>query len=298
MSTPSQAARSGALVVVEPELGCLRVTGPDRKSWLNGIVSCDVLAVAPGTGAWGLALTKQGKIVSDVAIVADSEALYVSTAPGTAAELAASFDRMLVMEDAELENRSGQLVWVRVHGPKAAELAAGLEAPSGAIDWTRLGGAAIVAPRPRLDEIVGALQRGGAVVGSELDWERLRVERAVPRFGVDYDAKDNPHEASLDQRAVNWSKGCYLGQEVVCMQDMRGKVKRRIAALELELDAPPPRGTAVVSGADTVGEVTSSVASEVAGRPLALARLRVPFDQGGHELSVGDRPARIVDARG
>ena len=80
------------------------------------------------------------------------------------------------------------------------------------------------------------------MIGSEPDWQRLRIERAVPAYGTDYDDRDNPHDASLERRAVSWTKGCYLGQEVVCMQDMRGKLKRRIVTLAFDSRDPPAPG--------------------------------------------------------
>ncbi len=300
MLTANQAAETGVLVVGEPELGCLLATGPDRVSWLNGIVSCDVSRVSAGTGGWGLALTKQGKILSDLVIVAAEDTLYVSTAPGLAPELCATFDRMLVMEDAELSDRSADFAWVHLHGPGAVEvasaLAPGMANAYGALDWTGKGGAAIVVRRAELDTLIQALvERGGerARAGSHEDWERVRIEHAVPRWGVDFDARDNPHEAALDQRAVSWSKGCYLGQEVVCMQDMRGKLKRRVVALALDSEEPPSTGSEVIADGQAVGEITSATRSELSGRAVALARVRTPHDERGRALLVGGVAATV-----
>jgi tRNA-modifying protein YgfZ len=284
---------------VEPELGTLVARGPDRAAWLNGIVSCDVGTVAPGVGAWGLALNKQGKIVSDLAIVAGADALFLATAPGKAAELCAAFDRMLVMEDAELEDASGSFAWLRLHGPRAAEASSAVAprfgAAHGAIDWTGLGGAAIAVARAELEPIVAALLEQTGVSGlraSADDWERLRIARGVPRFGVDFDSRDNPHQASLDQRAISWKKGCYLGQEVVCMQDMRGKVKRRIVVLAVDAETPPAPGTPVSSEGEAVGEITSAAPADGEGA-VALARVRAPFDEPGRALAVDGKSATV-----
>jgi tRNA-modifying protein YgfZ len=287
------------VIVAEPELGCLVARGPDRASWLNGIVSCDLAKVSPGMGAWGLALNKQGKIVSDLAVVADADALFLATAPGKAAELWTAFDRMLVMEDAEIVDDSSRLAWVRAHGPLATAISAAVAhrfgAAHGAIDWTGLGGAAIAVERARLESLLAALTDQAGESGfraSPDDWERLRIARGVPRFGVDFDSRDNPHEASLDQRAISWKKGCYLGQEVVCMQDMRGRVKRRIVLLAVDSESPPAAGTPVSSEGDPVGEVTSA-APDDSGRALALARVRAPFDEPGRVLAVDGRSATV-----
>lgn len=283
----------------EPERGCLVATGPDRVSWLNGIVSADVAKVVPGSGQWALALTKTGKITSELAIIAGSDALYVATSPGTAAELFQAFDRMLVMEDAELFDRSNELAFVFVHGARALELTRDVAARSGAsygaIDWTGLGGAALVVERARLSEAAQALTEDSrATLATPEQWEELRIACGVPRFGVDYDSKDNPHEASLEQRAVSWTKGCYLGQEVVCMQDMRGKVKRRIVRLDVSGTDPFARGASVHSEGQEVGELTSVAVGQ--SGVLALARIRTPFDEPGKPLSVDGRAATVQPA--
>jgi folate-binding protein YgfZ len=292
----SLAARQGALAVVEPELGCLVATGPDRASWLNGIVSSDVLAVTDGRGAWGLALTKQAKILSDLILIAGGETLFIGTSPGTAQGLREAFERMLVMEDAELADRSAELAWVRLHGPRAAEIAASCvpdpACAHGAIDWTGLGGAALVVSRDSLESLIEALRKAGAEIGTPADWERLAIERGVPRFGTDYDSGDNPHEASLDQRAVSWTKGCYLGQEVVCMQDMRGRVKRRVVALLVDGSEPPPIGAGVMVDGQQVGEITSAAYSEAAASSVALARIEARHAEGEPVLFVAGNRAR------
>lgn len=305
-SDASRAARAGALVVEQDERGTLLVSGPDRSSWLNGLLTCDVAELRPGAGAFGLALTKQGKILSDVDVVGGPEAVYLSVAPGTAQSLYTVLDRFLIMEDAELVEVSDRFAWLTLHGPRAAELGA-LAAPlhgahAAAIDWTGLGGAALVVPRADREALLAELVRLGGdalCVASDEQWRALRVERLLPAFGVDYDEHDNPHEASLDHRAVSWTKGCYLGQEVVCMQDMRGKVKRRLAALVLDDgDEGPPSGAAVqaADSGEAVGEVTTGAFSEKLERPVALARLQSAFAESCAALHVAGRTARVIEA--
>ena len=80
----------------------------------------------------------------------------------------------------------------------------------------------------RLDEVARGV---GGALGDDAAWEALRIERAIPRFGVEFDATTYPQEAALEKRAVSFAKGCYLGQEVVCMLEMRGHVKRKLVPL-------------------------------------------------------------------
>lgn len=287
------AARSGALVIEQPDWGTLFVAGPDAQSWLNGLLTCDVKSLTPGAGAWGLALSKQGKIQSELNVVMTDAGLYVSTARGTHAALFENFQNFLIMEDAELDDRTAEFAWLALHGPRALSAARAVSergAHSAAIDWTGLGGAALVAPRAVVPELLAALRDMDAIrLGTREAWERLRIERGVPEYGTDFGPQDNPHEASLERRAVSWTKGCYLGQEVVCMQDMRGRVKRRLVPVKVDGPAPLAVGTPVDSEAGRAGEITSSCPADEAGGSLALARLSTRALEGGSLIAAGRR---------
>jgi folate-binding protein YgfZ len=239
-------ARGTAVLAPGADRDTRVVTGPDRRSWLEGLVTCELKNLQDGAGTWGLVLNRQGKIQSVVWVVASSEALWLSFAPGTGAAMEAELGRMLIMEDAELGAPAEPHTWFGWHGPDAAAQAAHWAARTGGvsapIDFTGLGGAALCVPRAREAAVLDGAR--SALLDAD-DWTRLRLERGLPEFGVDFDGSDRPHEAALDRRAVSWSKGCYLGQEVVCMQDMRGKVKRSVRVFEVDA----PRGAAIAAGA-------------------------------------------------
>lgn len=257
--------------------GTLTVTGPERKSWLQGLVTCELESLVPGQGTWGLALNRLGKIQSVIWVVATDEALWLALAPGTVDAMQTELGRMLIMEDAELEPPAQPRSWFALHGPEAAERARALATAHGGvaapIDWTGLGGAALAAPAERAAAVL--LDCAGHVLTPE-DWTRLRLERGLPEFGVDFDARDRPHEAALDRRAVSWSKGCYLGQEVVCMQDMRGKVKHSLTVLRVaaprdaQLAAP---ARVLAHDGQEFGAVKSVAFSEREAAWLAMTRL-------------------------
>jgi hypothetical protein len=297
-AAPSEWSQAGALLVEEPALGTLVVHGRDRKPWLNGLLTCDVGPLRAEQGVWGLLLTKQGKIASDLNLVEANDVVYMSTAPGRAASLRELLDRHLIMEDAELADQSSELTWVMLHGPDALRVARAGSAAAlgfGAIDWTGIGGAAMVVERARASELVPALVGAGATAATPAAWLELRIRSGLPVYGVDFDERDNPHEASLDRRAVSWTKGCYLGQEVVCMQDMRGKVKRRIVPLFVEGRAPAA-GAAVHApgGGESVGEVTSATSGD--GHALALARLKAAYSEPHARVEIEGRAAEVAAA--
>jgi folate-binding protein YgfZ len=300
VSIASTAARQGALVFERP-FATLVLTGPEGRAWLNGLLTCDVKAVEPGHGAWGLLLTKQGKIIGDLNVVAGGDALYLGVDQRVAGALFETLSQFLIMEDAELAQPTSDFGWLALHGPRGADLASAIVPEGGAwgaIDWTGLGGAAVVAPTAAIPAALEkAAQRRDypVVVGTGSDWQRLRIERAVPVHGTDYDDRDNPHDASLERRAISWTKGCYLGQEVVCMQDMRGKLKRRLVTLALDSKEPPAPGAAVEIDGQNVGEVTSSAFSELLQRPVLLVRINARALESSGPFRVAGQPAERLE---
>jgi folate-binding protein YgfZ len=284
-------ALTESAVVLEPGWGTLRVAGADRATWLNGVVTCDVVGVDRTRGGWGVLLSKQGKIEAELHIASTGDELLVATPPGAAEKLGETFDRYLVMEDAELAEASSDVTWLALHGPRAVDLAKSCASAlaSARLDWTRAGGALLALPLAARAACVESLRAQGAVCVSLDEWEPARIRLGLPRFGVDYDGSDNPHEAGLERRVISWTKGCYLGQEVVCMQDMRGKVKRRLVRLELAAPIAPGVELLASSGEGAgVGVVKSTAGS------FAIASVRAPSYESGSEVVASGAKARVL----
>jgi folate-binding protein YgfZ len=260
----------------------LVVSGPDRKTWLDGLLTCAVTAVTPGKAGYGLLLTKQGKIVSDVFLLDNGSALYVGVAPGRGAAVRELLDRYLVMEDADL-----------AAAPSALGFYASTQgAPAPA---TALASGALAVAGLEVELSVSAEPVPGAGEASALS--ALLAAHGLGVFGVDFGERDNPHEASLDRVAVSWTKGCYLGQEVVCMQDMRGKVKRRLVALAggPELLSPAEASADVLSADGSVAGHVSSVHRAPDGARL-LASLSTSALESHGAFSVRGAPVRVVES--
>jgi folate-binding protein YgfZ len=194
---------------------------------------------------------------------------------------------------------------VKLVGPGSVALAESVStaaAAAGSIGWFGTEGAALVVGRDSVSGVTRErLARAGANARelSPEGWDALRLTHALPAFGKDYGSDDNPHQAALDRRAVSWDKGCYLGQEVVCMQDMRGRLKRRLAVLRVQGGAIPSAGTSVLASdsSDPVGEVRTAARAED-GAALVFAVLRAPyFDAPDRGLSVEGLPAEILAFR-
>jgi tRNA-modifying protein YgfZ len=271
MAEPASAQASQAYPLPRDTL---LVRGPDRKTWLDGLVTSSVPQVEPGKAGYGLLLTKQGKIVTDVFLADDGETLWLGVAAGLGGAVAELLDRYLVMEDAELSRPDEPLQWrLELGAPVDTSVAhgqlklAGLEARLALAREASAG-------RPAAD---------------------LMAEHGLGVFGVDFDDRDNPHEASLDRIAVSWTKGCYLGQEVVCMQDMRGKVKRRLVALDAGpalLAADTPTQDVLLADGSVAGQV-SSVHATPAGTRI-LARISAAVLESSPAFTVRGEPVRLA----
>ena len=235
----------------------LQVRGADRKTWLDGLLTCAVTAVTAGSAAYGLLLTKQGKIVTDAFLADTGSELLLGVAPGRGAAVRELLERYLVMEDAELEQAPTALYW-QLAAAGGADIAI-----TGAVAQAALQLGALTARLTVTTESVPGLA----------DASELLAEHGLGAFGVDFDERSNPHEASLDRIAVSWTKGCYLGQEVVCMQDMRGRVKRRLVALDGSaalLDAPAaPQKDVLGADGSVAGQVSSVHRTPLGARLLA-----------------------------
>jgi folate-binding protein YgfZ len=302
--TPALASSSSVLVVPAEGRAAIKATGKDAVSWLNGLVTCDLAKRAAGDAAYGLLVEKKGRIRVDLFIVPDlssnapspSFALFVPAAKRD--EVMALLDHHLIMEDVELA--AVDLALFLAHGPKAGELAALTEvAPfRGTLDVLGRGGAALAVPlaereRAAVDLAREAGLRGG-VLASDEAWEGVRIEAGVPRFGVEVDDTLYPQEASLEKLAVSFTKGCYLGQEVVYMLENRGHVKRKLVPLDLDGDAPPTAGDAVATPeGEVVGEVRSGTIGPLSGKPVAIAMLKYAQTKPGTALVVGGRAAHV-----
>ncbi len=275
----------------------LVVTGSDRLRWLNGLVTCNLAPLTAGQGAYGLATSKVGRILADVFVVVTDDRLLVGCPADRAAPLREALDGYLIMEDAEIDDVSSAWAWLALHGPdapaRASAVASQLGGHAAPVFVLDAGDAVLLVPSGAVAAAEAALAAAGVPTLSAAAWDERRIALGVARFGVDFDDKTYPQEASLEKRAVSFQKGCYLGQEVICRLEMRGHVHRRLA--RLTLDAPPAPGDAVTSEAgESVGAVTSAT-SLGDGRATALAMVKYAHSEPGTVLQVGGHAARVVD---
>lgn len=248
------------------------VTGPDTIGFLDNLLSQDLSSAQPGDVRRSLLLAPQGKLRALLwALIGDDEVLLV-TDFGVAAQVASDLARFKLRVDAEIGVLGDEVI--DVVGPHAADALerAGLPVPEG---WTRHPGGIVaglpLGSLPRF--VVTGADPAARPVGS-LAMTTVRIEAGEPVFGVDVDDGTIPQETGLVADTVDFTKGCYLGQELVARIDSRGRVNRRLVGVTVSENVLPPVGAEVMAGGDVRGAVSSVGESLELRAPVALAMVR------------------------
>jgi folate-binding protein YgfZ len=295
----------GCGLVDRSERGKLALTGSEAKAFLHGQVTNDVEALEPGSGAYAAILTHKGKMRGDLRILDLGDELLLDTERTALQELFNTIHRFKLAMDVELHKRTVQMGLLSLIGPGARRVA-GAEALPGAehanaraqVDGRDVvlavtdTGIDVFTQADDTDAVRAALEAAGAVAVGEAAAEVLRVERGRPRWGADLDDSVLPQEAGLNERAVSFTKGCYVGQETVARLHYRGKPNRHLRGLRLS--APVEPGTPLALGEREVGRVGTSVVSPVHG-PIALALLRREAEPGATLAAAGGASAAVVE---
>jgi tRNA-modifying protein YgfZ len=275
--------------LVRVDRDVVAVWGPDATTFLQSLLSQDLDPVAVGGTAHALLLEPKGKLVVDLraARVHEDEWWCVCEA-GFGPVLAQGLQRFRIRVKVEIEDRSADVAAVALRGPDAIELHQAVLEPAGSIavrvDWRDEPGIEVLGEPTAIDAVVSQLVSAGAIEITEDAYEALRIEAGIPRQGFDIDETTIAQEAFLERDAVSFTKGCFLGQELVCRIDTRGHVNRLLR--RLRADAPITRGAAVVADGKEVGTVTSAVGS------VALATVRRQVEPGS-VVAAGDTNATV-----
>jgi tRNA-modifying protein YgfZ len=286
-------------LVDRSERGKLALSGPEAKSFLTGQVTNDIEALVPGSGCYAALLTNKGKMLADLRVIDADDELWLDTERVALQPLFDVIRRAMVGWQAELHKRTLQQALLSLIGPRAAEAVGGAIGPEHANRRGELGGAEVLLVATDLGiDVVCATEDVERVRTAlrvpevpEADAEVVRVESGRPRYGVDVDDTTIPQEAGLNERAVSFSKGCYVGQETVARLHYKGKPNRHLRGLRLS--APVPSGTSLLAGEREVGRLGSSVVSPRHG-PIGLALVRREAAPGD-ELTAGPATATVVE---
>jgi folate-binding protein YgfZ len=285
-----RAIAEGAGLVDRSERGKLALCGPDAKAFLAGQVTNDVEALVPGTGLYAALLTPKGKMLGDLRVLDTGDELLLDTERSA---LQAVFDvirRATIGFGVELHKRTLQRGLLSLVGPRAREIAGAADLPRDehAHRGATIGGAEVrvittdvgvdvLCLAEDADRVRDALVEAGAEPVPEQAAEVVRVERGRPRWGAELDETVIPQEAGLNDRAVSFTKGCYVGQETVARLHWKGKPNRHLRGLLLSGAAQS--GAPLLLGDREVGRLGSVADSPVHG-PIALALVRREAEPG------------------
>jgi len=306
------ALRGGRAFVRRTDRGVIRLSGTDRSSWLQGLVTNDVRALAPGHRLYGAWLTPQGRMITDLWIAATDESLLLDVPASLAAGLAARLDSLIFAEDVQVADVSAEMACTHVLGagvPGARVPGAQVLVPD-----DTYGVPALVAygDLDALLEVHGLSSLRGAPWVDLDTFDVLRVEAGVPKFLVDMTEDTIPLEAGIEDRAISFTKGCYVGQEIIVRVTQRGggRVARKLVGLALDAGqrtgtpegsaggSAPASGAPIHVGDRAIGHVTSAAFSPRLGRVIALGYVHRDFVNPGTHVEVLDgaerRPAVVA----
>ena len=302
--------RNKSVSLFERDLGVIELTGPDRVSWLQGMVSNDVARLRVGEGCYAAHLSPQGRVISHMVVLADDDALWLELERDNVVSTIEELDKLLIMEEVEIRNRSDEFSVATLLGSGAESTLATWIGEPPAIQ-TRYGhrglgrsrvvsgdlGYDLIIPSEEMPEVRDRLLDAGAVPGEADLWNRLRIEAGLPVYGVDVDRTTTLSE--LGEKGIDYDKGCYIGQEVVAKIKYIGHVNRRFVGLKLAgASLPAPRSPLRMADKE-IGYVTSATRSVTLDSGIALAFVRHGAGKPGTEVEVltdGEpQPATVVD---
>jgi folate-binding protein YgfZ len=315
------AIRKSAAIIDQPQRGFLELTGADRLSFLNNFFTQQVYdkakksGLAAGEGAYGFVLQRNGRILADANVIEGGDRTLLEIDARLSASLKAALDKYIFSEKVQIADRSDALHQIAIYGPKAREVIAA-DLP----ELTQLGSAKIelfgVSATVWRDDIPGV--PGYHLVLNAADakkvWEELlarhgqsaalgrrdlrpagwaafnatRIENGRPLFGIDFDESVLPHETGQTARAVSFTKGCYLGQEIVARMHARGAFARQLVGIRMTDDALPIAGATIYDDKDNqVGGITSSTISPVlSNAAIAIGFVKKQFVTPGSVLRI------------
>jgi folate-binding protein YgfZ len=319
--TAYDAVRGGAAWIDRRSEGRLEVSGADRVSWLQGLLTNDVSNLADGQGCYAAYLTPQGRMITDLRVLARASSFWLDVPGFVKDAVLARLDMFVISEDVALRDLGPGVSRIAVYGPQAARTIAEIfvsPVPSRHECHVRLGvlaehehvghawrqaevvvactrdlgvtGFDVYAPATTHDDLMAALASAGALPLDEPTWDLCRLEAGRPRFGVDMDQDTIPLEAGLEDRAISFTKGCYVGQEVIVRVRDRGH--GRVARRLMRLSGPAgvrdafAAGDTLLAGDQEAGRVTSAAFSPSRDLTIGLGYVHRDHATAGVRLLV------------
>ncbi len=297
-------------------LGTMCLTGEDRAKYLHRLISNDVENLAVGEGNYSTLLTNRGKIIGDLKVYVFNDKIYVSTAPENVGQVFAELDKYIIADDVELSVVTENVGTIGVYGPNSPELvqsalsieelttlpeyhSRSCELENQWIGCVRTNsvsecGFHLYTSANALEWLWEILipDRDGVV---PIGWdtvETLRIEAGTPRYGAELTDSVIPLEAELEH-AIDFEKGCYIGQEIIARMKYRGHPNRLLRGLVIDAEKPIQQNASIFYEDKEIGWVTSSVYSPTLSKPIALAYVRMVVTEPGSKVQVETSMERV-----
>jgi folate-binding protein YgfZ len=314
-------ARRHAALIDRSARGRIVVTGGDRRSYLHGLFTNDIASLTAGQGCYSAYLTAQGRMIADMLVYELGDLILMTLSRAVKDTVMARLDQFVFTEDVKLGDATDTFAQFSIVGPDAAARAASV---LGGVSGASLAAmtehanaraafgdsAAIVTrttdsgepgfdvyvDRVAADRFTDQMMQADVQRLEESVVETLRIEGGVPLFHREMDEETIPLEAGIESRAISFTKGCYVGQEVIIrvLHRGHGRVARKLVGLRFDGDRVPVRGADVRSADKEVGKVTSSTWSPALQRPIALAYVHRDFVAPGTAVSADSASGEVV----
>jgi folate-binding protein YgfZ len=279
-----EALRTSAAWLDLSARGKIKLTGEDRARLLHAMTTNHIQQLTPGTGCYAFFLTAQGRILSDANILCRPDHFLLDLEPETREKIYRHLDHYIIADDVTLEDVTAETATIAIEGPKSGDVlqAAGAPTPDAGYataEWgtrvvahlsaTGSPGFFVFAPASEKEQLLSEIEAAGAVAADDEAFRVVRLEHGKARYGEDLSERFLAQEAN-QPHALHFSKGCYLGQEIVERVRSRGQVHRLLKPLQLDTKEPPAVGTKLEGGT----EITSAEYSPALGKVVALAYVR------------------------
>jgi aminomethyltransferase len=282
--------------------GKIKMLGEDRVRLLHAMTTNHIQQLTPGSGCYAYFLNAQGRILADVNVLCRPEYLLLDTEPETREKVVKHLDQFIIADDVTLEDASDNLSAFALEGPQAESILRALGAPIPAANYAnelwdrvlvaRLSYSGADGFRLYGPDLATTLTTAGAEPATLEAFEIVRIEHGKPRYGADLSERFLSQEANQPQ-ALSFTKGCYLGQEIVERVRSRGQVHRVLVSLEIDTAQPPEPGTKLQEHGAAVAEITSAAYSPALDKSVALAYVRTDRSAPGTELYFDTATARV-----
>ncbi|HEV2688958.1 MAG TPA: glycine cleavage T C-terminal barrel domain-containing protein [Bryobacteraceae bacterium] len=303
-----EALRNGAAWLDLSARGKIKMTGEDRARLLHALTTNHIQQLTPGTGCYAFFLSAQGRILSDANILCLPDHFLLDLEPETREKIYQHLDKYIIADDVTVEDITPAIATIAIEGPTSVEVLQQTSAPVPEADYatsewgsrliarlnsTGSQGFFVFAPVEEKAALIAQFEAAGAVAADAEASRVVRLEHGKARYGDDLSERFLAQEAN-QPHALHFSKGCYLGQEIVERVRSRGQVHRMLMPVFLETKSPPEPGTKLQIADANVAEITSAAYSPALGKVVALAYVRTEHARPGTGMTLGDIQAEVT----